>query len=322
MIYKFRPLFKPTLWGGTRIAAFKNVATTQTNIGESWEISAVDGSESVVDGGLSDGLTLSQLIRRDGKSLVGTKNYERFGTKFPLLIKFIDAREDLSVQVHPDDSLARKRHNCSGKTEMWYVVGAEPGAHLCSGLSKPLDSESYMSASEDGSIGSFLQDHKVSPGDVFFIPAGRIHSIGSGCFIAEIQQTSDITYRIYDFDRTDANGNKRELHPALAKDAIDYTLSDDYRTRTTIRPGRCVPLVECPYFRTRLFETETPEGINIPVDDSFVIVMSVEGEAGIETPDSHATLRQGQTALVSASSRSLSISPASNKFKALVVDLI
>ena len=204
---KFRPILKTTIWGGDKIIPFKHLDSTQQNVGESWEISDVPGDESVVANGADAGKNLTQMVQEYKGALVGEANYTRFGGKFPLLIKFIDARDDLSIQVHPDDELAMRRHNSMGKTEMWYVIDNAGGrAHLRSGLSRGITPEQYEQMIADNTICDALADYAVRPGDVFFLPAGRIHSIGAGCFIAEIQQTSNITYRIYDFNRKDKNG--------------------------------------------------------------------------------------------------------------------
>ena len=229
-MYKFQPILKSLIWGGEKIAPYKGIATDQRNIGESWELSGVKDNESVVAEGPEAGTSLPELIARHGAALLGKANYGRFGEEFPLLIKFIDARQDLSIQVHPNDELAWERHKSKGKTEMWYVVSADKDAHLRSGFSKQVTPAEYEASVGDNTITDILADYKIAPGDVFFLPAGRVHSIGAGSFIAEIQQTSNITYRIYDFNRRDANGNTRELHTELAKGAIDYTVLPDYRT--------------------------------------------------------------------------------------------
>ena len=225
--FKFNPILKSTIWGGEKIIPFKHLNIEQPQVGESWEISNVPGDESVVANGTEAGKNLSQLVKEYKGSLVGESNYQRFGDNFPLLIKFIDACDDLSIQVHPDDELAKKRHNSMGKTEMWYVIDNAGGkAHLRSGLSKKITPDEYAAMIADNTICDALADYAVQPGDVFFLPAGRIHSIGAGCFIAEIQQTSNVTYRIYDFNRKDKNGNTRELHTELSKDAIQYIEAD------------------------------------------------------------------------------------------------
>ncbi len=317
MIYKFRPIFKSTIWGGDEIARFKGITLQEDNIGESWEISGVKGNLSVVDGGTADGLNLRQLIENDGAGLLGKANYERFGLEFPLLIKFIDARQDLSIQVHPDDKLAMERHGSKGKTEMWYVVNATPTAHLKSGLNTDLTPETYVQAVENNTICDKLEDYNVKAGDVFFLPAGRIHSIGAGCFIAEIQQTSDITYRIYDFNRLDANGNPRQLHTELAKDAIDYTVSDNYRTDYTMPREGMVTLVDCPYFNVDMAAVGN-DALKLPETDSFFILMAIENDIEIKADGCTDVLRKGHTALISADTESTAIKALANEAKVLI----
>lgn len=312
-MYKFIPILKSPLWGGEKIATYKQIATDRQQIGESWELSGVEGDVSVVAEGPDAGKTLTELLARDKERLLGSRNYERFGTEFPLLIKFIDAREDLSIQVHPDDRLAWERHRSKGKTEMWYVVAADEGAHLRSGFTRQVTPAEYEKSVADDTITDLLTDHEVRPGDVFFLPAGRIHSIGAGSFIAEIQQTSNITYRIYDFNRRDANGNLRELHTEQAKEAIDYSVEADYRTRYEAVKDRPVELVACPYFTTTLYDLTRPCEIDLAATDSFLVVMCIEG-SGTLTDDqgSAMPLRQGETVLVPASAKSLSVSPQSS----------
>ncbi|WP_347281728.1 type I phosphomannose isomerase catalytic subunit [uncultured Alistipes sp.] len=311
-MYKFIPILKSPLWGGEKIATYKQIATDRKQIGESWELSGVEGDVSVVAEGPDAGKTLTELLARDKERLLGNRNYERFGTEFPLLIKFIDAREDLSIQVHPDDRLAWERHRSKGKTEMWYVVAADEGAHLRSGFTRQVTPAEYEKSVADDTITDLLTDHEVRPGDVFFLPAGRIHSIGAGSFIAEIQQTSNITYRIYDFNRRDANGNLRELHTEQAKGAIDYSVEADYRTRYEAVKDRPVELVACPYFTTTLYDLTRPCEIDLAATDSFLVVMCIEG-SGTLTDDqgSAMPLRQGETVLVPASAKSLAVSPQS-----------
>ena len=309
-MYRFRPILKSLLWGGEKIAPYKEIAADLTCIGESWELSGVEGNVSVVAEGPDAGLTLARLIARDGARMLGKKNSERFGDEFPLLVKFIDARQDLSIQVHPDDKLAWERHRSKGKTEMWYVVAADEGAHLRSGFAKEVTPAQYEASVADDTITGLLADYAVRPGDVFFLPAGRVHSIGAGSFIAEIQQTSDITYRIYDFNRRDAQGNKRELHTEQAKDAIDYTVLPDYRTRYEAAQNRPVELVACPYFTTTLYDLTEPQQIDLTATDSFVVVICMEGR-GTVTDSAGTTLavHQGETLLVPASTDGLTFTP-------------
>ena len=307
---KFEPFLRPMIWGGEKIAAYKGVETSVRSIGESWELSGVAGHESIVAEGPCKGVSLPELIDRYGAELVGKSNYERFGNEFPLLVKFIDAREDLSIQVHPDDRLAWERHRMHGKTEMWYVVSETGGASLRFGFDRRVDAETYAAAVADHTICDLLRDHPIAAGDVFFLPAGRVHSIGAGAFIAEIQQTSNITYRIYDVNRRDANGNTRELHTELAKEAIDYTVLPDYRTHYTPAQNSRVELVSCPYFTTSLLDLTAPETLELADLDSFVVAICIEGRGTI-ADDNGETLpvHQGETVLIPASARSLAFTP-------------
>ena len=309
--YLFQPILKEIIWGGTDIRPFKGMTPTQEKIGESWELSHVDGDFSVVTYGADKGKTIDELIREYGESLLGAGVMKRFGTRFPLLIKFIDARDDLSIQVHPDDALAEKRHHSFGKTEMWYVIKATPDAALYCGFSQPIDADEYVRRVEDNSIMEVLKRYNVTAGDVFFLPAGRVHAIGAGCFIAEIQQTSNITYRIYDYNRKGADGKGRELHTELAKDAIDYTFQSDYRTHYTSQPGAAVELVQCPYFTTRLLETETPMMRDYATLDSFVVYICMAGSVELRDDNGNElTVSQGQTVLFPATTQSVTLKPA------------
>lgn len=309
--YKFEPYLKTTLWGGYQIAPFKGIYTAQPNIGESWEISGVPGHESVaIERGLIDdvdvGLTLTELIDKYKGLLIGNKVYKRFGNKFPLLVKFIDSRQDLSVQVHPDDKLAQERHGCAGKTEMWYVIKSDVGAKIYAGLKKSITPEDYelmVTSEQEGSnpMADVIATHEAHQGDLFFLPAGRLHAIGAGNFLAEIQQTSDITYRVYDFGRKDAHGKPRELHTELAKDAIDYQVWPEYRTSydSTLPTSQ---LINCPYFVVHRVVVQVAQQIDFNCD-SFVVVVCLWGEANING----VKVRQGETLLVPASENVLYI---------------
>lgn len=304
--YKFEPYLKTTLWGGYQIAPFKGIFTAQPNIGESWEISGVPGHESVaIDRGLVDdidmGLTLTQLIDKYKGLLVGNKVYKHFGNKFPLLVKFIDSRQDLSVQVHPNDELAMERHGCAGKTEMWYVIKSDVGAKIYSGLRKsitPDDYERLVSADneENGEnpMASVIATHEAHDGDLYFLPAGRLHAIGAGNFLAEIQETSDITYRVYDFGRKDTHGKPRELHIQEARDAIDYQVWPEYRSSyDSTKP--ISQLINCPHFIVHRVVVQVASQVDFKTD-SFVVVMCLWGEANINGVHIH----QGETILVPA----------------------
>lgn len=306
----FKPILKKIIWGGSDISPFKGITPVQEGIGESWELSDVEGNVSVVANGPMEDKSLDQLIHTYGDALVGKKVLEQFGTTFPLLIKFIDARDNLSIQVHPDDELAKKRHNSFGKTEMWYVIKAAPDAALYSGFSQQIDANEYVKRVENNTIMEVLQRYDVKAGDVFFLPAGRVHAIGAGCFIAEIQQTSNITYRIYDYNRKDANGNGRELHTELAKDAIDYTLLPDYRTHYKEEKDKPVELVSCKYFTTNLLELDKPLSRDFTSLDSFVVYICMEGSFRLEdNKGNELEVHQGQTVLVPADTTSVALTP-------------
>lgn len=290
---------------------YKGIESTAKNVGESWELSAVAGNESVVANGEFAGRNIVELIKEHKADLLGAKVYAESGDTFPILVKFIDARDDLSIQVHPDDELAAARHNGSkGKTEMWYVVKADEGAHLMSGMSQKITPEEYVRRIEDNTITDVLCDYKVKEGDVFFLPAGRVHSIGKGCFIAEIQQTSDITYRIYDFGRLGLDGKPRELHVEQSKDAIDYSVLDDYKTSYAPELNKAVSLVECNYFKTHLLDlTETVE-VPVKANDSFMIVICLEGAATLTDSNGYSlNLKQGETVLVPAVTDHITFTP-------------
>ena len=299
------------LWGGDKIIPYKEVESDKRQVGESWEISGVKDNESVVAEGADAGMKLPELIARDKAALLGKSNYERFGKEFPLLIKFIDARQDLSIQVHPNDKLAWERHQSKGKTEMWYVVDADPGSRLRSGFAKQVTPEEYEQSIADNTITDLLQEYDIHKGDVFFLPAGRIHSIGAGAFIAEIQQTSNITYRIYDFNRCDDSGKPRELHTEMSKGAIDYTVLPDYRTYYEAKEDAEVQLAACRYFTTSLCKLTKEYRMDIADLDSFVILICTKGN-GTVTDDcgNSISIKQGESILVPATAKTLDIVPA------------
>ncbi|MBO8470670.1 MAG: class I mannose-6-phosphate isomerase [Bacteroidetes bacterium] len=316
---KFRPILKSVVWGGEKIAPFKEITTDQHNIGESWELSGVKGNESVVANGEYAGRTITELVHEFKGRLIGQKNYEKTGDQFPLLIKFIDAKQDLSIQVHPDDELAAARHNGSkGKTEMWYVVAADKDAHLMSGLTQKITPDEYEQRVNNHTITDVLHDYKVAPGDVFFLPAGRIHSIGSGSFIAEIQQTSDITYRIYDFGRLGLDGKPRELHTELAKAAIDYTVYPDYKTSYEKEADKENVLVDCSYFTTSMYELDRPFTRDLKDMDSFLVVICIAGKGTLKDAEGNeVTMHQGETVLVPADCTEVTFTPEGGRMQLL-----
>jgi mannose-6-phosphate isomerase len=257
-----------------------------------------------------EGRSLEDLIVEYKEQLVGKKIYARFGKTFPLLIKFIDARDNLSIQVHPDDALAKVRHNSFGKTEMWYVIDAAKDAFLYSGFEKQMAPDSYVKSIGDNTFVDYLSKHDVKKGDVFFLPAGRVHAIGAGCFIAEIQQTSNITYRIYDYNRKDANGNPRELHTEPAKDAIDYTIYDNYRTTYRTEKNKPIALESCEYFTTNLLDSSEKIERSYAGIDSFIILICMGGSGSIaDNKGNTLSLRQGETVLIPADTSHIAIRP-------------
>lgn len=310
---KFENILKTVVWGGEQIAPFKGIDTDQHKIGESWELSGVKGHESVISNGEFKGRTITSLVSEFKGKLVGNKVYAATGDEFPLLIKFIDAQSDLSIQVHPNDELAAVRHNGSkGKTEMWYVVKAAPSAHLYAGNAHQIDANEYVRKVADGTITEALADHKVKAGDVFFIPAGRIHAICGGCFIAEIQQTSDITYRIYDYGRMGLDGKPRELHTELAKDAIDYSVYPEYCTQYEKVKDAETEVVSCKYFTTSVYDLTEKVEKDLSAMDSFLVVMCVEGSGKLideEDSEQTITIRQGETILIPATSKKVTFIP-------------
>ena len=299
---KFQPVFKYRMWGGEKLKTVLNKEYSERSIGESWEISDVKDDETIVLNGTLKGNTIQQLISEFGAYLLGTHVYEKFGKNFPLLIKFIDAKTPLSIQVHPSDKLARARHDSFGKNEMWYVMQADKEAELIAGFQKKVTKQDYVNILDKGEILEVLHSQKVNAGDVFNIPTGRIHSIGAGVLLAEIQQTSDITYRIYDYNRVDAKtGVKRELHTEFALDAIDYTVEDSYTTTYTTSENKSECLVHTPYFKTNILELEGTIQENHSSKDSFVIYMCVEGKAVLNYEEEAFSLNTGETILLPAS---------------------
>ena len=306
--FKFNPILKDKIWGGEKLSKVLDKPTDSKECGESWELSGVKGDISVVAEGELKDRSLTELIDIFKGDLLGEKVYSKFGSEFPLLIKFIDANEDLSIQVHPNDVMAKARHNSFGKTEMWYVVDAEPGATLISGFNKPTNREEYLEYFNGGRLVELLNKEKVVNDDVFFLPAGRVHTIGKGLLIAEIQQTSDITYRIYDFDRTDAQGNKRELHVDQALDAIDFTFYTEYKTLYD-KTAATTELVSCNYFTTNKLEGSKPIERNYTTIDSFVVLMCLKGEGVIEYEKGKMHYKLGDTILIPNKLKEVAIKP-------------
>ena len=306
---KFQPLLKQTLWGGDKIVTFKHLDSQLENVGESWEISGVKDNETIVKEGPLKGKSLNEVVAELKDRLVGKENYQRFGDEFPLLIKFIDARQDLSIQVHPNDEIAHKQGKPHGKTEMWYLMESEPGAKLYCGLKKQITPDQYKEMVDNDTICDALAQYEVKEGDCFFLPAGRIHAIGPGCFLAEIQQTSDVTYRIYDYKRKDKNGNYRELHTKLAAESINYQVENDYRTHYVGRLNKGVSLVQCLYFCTAVYDLNEPMTLDYSELDSFVILIGLKGEGKIiDNEGNEVSIMAGDTLLIPATTETLSVS--------------
>ena len=300
-IYKFNNILKPVLWGGDKLVAFKGLPACDEPIGESWELSAVPGHESVVKGGEDDGLTLSQLVQRYGADLVGEDVYRRYGDSFPLLIKLIDAKRDLSIQVHPDDAMAQRRHGSFGKNEMWYILDADEGATIATGFKRPITPEEFDRHLAEGTILDVVNRDASHPGDVFYIPAGMIHAIGAGNLLAEVQQSSDITYRVWDYNRRDADGNLRELHTSQAREALDYNALDGQVAPPEPSLIGSTELLTTRYFSLTHYIVDKSLRIEIPQSHSFLAVTCIQGESLIEAeglPSS--TINQGETVLIPA----------------------
>ena len=303
---KFHPILKEKIWGGTKLKTILNKESKGSNTGESWEISDVDGDTSIVANGEFKGSSLKQLLETFQEELIGKKNFEMFGEKFPLLIKFIDAEEDLSIQLHPNDELATKRHNSFGKTEMWYVMQADKDANLIVGFNQKVNPEQYLKHLDNKTLTQILNFEKVKEGDAYFIEVGRVHAIGAGVMLAEIQQTSDITYRVYDWDRKDNEGNLRELHNDLAIDAINFNMNDDFKVSYVKLNNQSNKMVSCPYFTTNIIHlTQSIQKENS--FDSFIIYMCVEGIATIYFNGFSETVNKGETILIPASIKQFEI---------------
>lgn len=313
---KFSPVLKDKIWGGNKIKSVLGIDFAPLpNCGEAWVLSGVDGNQTGIVNGFLAGNDLNELVEVYMGDLVGDKVYERFGDEFPILVKFIDAADYLSIQVHPDDELAAKRNIGYGKSEMWYIIDADPGAELISGFSKKVDQQTYLKHLNDKNLKQILNAEKVAAGDVFYMPAGRVHALGPGIFLAEIQQTSDTTYRIYDWDRVDSEGKSRELHIEEALDAIDFNVYDDYKSQYQPKQNGTATLVNSPFFTTSLIQLDQALAKDYSELDSFVIYVCVGGSVTIvhdgET-EPQVTISQGEAILLPASIDRVDIIPSSD----------
>jgi mannose-6-phosphate isomerase len=311
MLYplKFSPILKDKIWGGTKLKTIFGKDAETDKLGESWELSGYEGDESVVTNGILAGNNLTELIEIYMGELVGDRIFDEYGLSFPLLFKLIDANENLSIQVHPGDEVAAERHNSYGKTEMWYVVDADPGAELIIGFTKNCTRDEYLDALEEDKVEDLLQKVVVKKGDVFFIPAGLVHAIGKGVVVAEIQQSSDITYRIYDYNRKDDKGNERELHTDLALDVINFSAAKNPKSDYKVQFNEITPLVECDYFTTNMLRFDAAVTRNYGTLDTFVAYMCLEGNMVIECNGEKIIVNKGDTFLIPASINELELIP-------------
>lgn len=299
-ILHFHPIFQYRIWGGEKLKTVLNKKYDEENIGESWEISAVKGFESQLVTEIDGCTNLQELIEKFPTEILGSRIFEKFGTEFPLLIKFIDAKEPLSVQVHPNDEFAKKNHSSCGKTEMWYVLQADENAEIISGFTKKMNPEEYQTAIDNNTIEPYLNHWKVKKGDVIFLPAGRVHAIGAGILLAEIQQTSDITYRIYDYNRLEKDGKPRELHNDLAQQVIDFNDTENPVLERNSNESENEKLINCAYFQTNLLNIQKRTVKNYEKHDSFVILICVDGEAKLLVNDKTSNIKMGETVLIPA----------------------
>jgi mannose-6-phosphate isomerase len=297
---KFYPILKERLWGGTKLGTLLGKELESDLIGESWELSGVTGDVSIVANGSFKGTALTDLINRFPEEILGKSVLERFGKEFPILIKFIDAQKDLSIQLHPNDELARKRHNSFGKTEMWYIMDADKDAELIIGFKEDISKETYVESLKNDTLTDLLNYENVKEGDAYFISAGKIHAIGAGVLIAEIQQTSDQTYRVYDYNRKDAQGNLRELHTELSIDAISYVKQDDFKVGYGQEENVSNPMVNCPYFKTNFISLNKNIKLDVSDRDSFTIYMCLDGDVKIANDFGSISIKKGETVLVPA----------------------
>ena len=298
---KFEPLLKSTIWGGEKIIPFKQIRSSQTQVGESWELSGVPGCETVVSEGEHQGKPLNQLVSEERERLLGADNYRRFGNEFPLLIKFIDAKRDLSVQVHPDEDYATAHHGSNGKAEMWYVLQADEGAIIRTGFNRTITREEFDRRLNDSTLLDVINAHRSKPGDLFFIPPGQIHTIGAGNMVVEIQESCDITYRVWDYDRHDAQGNRRELHLEQAREVLDFNSRDARVDYSRDGAEELTRLVTCPKFEVSLLRFDDGYTLSLPQPHSFVVMIGLAGETTIHVEGYNpVTVCQGETVLVPA----------------------
>ena len=322
MLYplKFKPILFSKIWGGKKIKSLRSEGENLENIGESWEVAAVNGYCSVVENGFLAENTLDELVDVYLGDLVGDEIFNEYG-EFPLLVKIIDAAQNLSIQVHPNDEIAAERHNSFGKTEMWYVLDAEPDAFLIAGFNRKITEKEYLKAIENNILEEYLNKIPIKKGDVMFIPAGCVHSIGKGSLILEIQQSSDITYRLYDYNRLETNGLPRELHTELAVDAIDFDNWKNKKIVPNILPNTLTKLVDCEYFTTNILEIDKKIELDLSKIFSFVLLSVVEGEIFCEYPNGKIEVKTTETVLIPAEMDNITIIPKTKTARILEISI-
>lgn len=316
----FTPILQRTIWGGNAIVRWKQLSGKQPhNVGESWEICDLGDVATIVADGPYAGQTLRQLIQRYGAALLGQANFEKYGDNFPLLIKIIDSYSDLSIQVHPDDAMAQRCEGKPyGKTEMWYIVNREPEATLVNGFCNTISAEDYEQLVATGTLTEHLNTFATEPGDFYYIPAGRIHAIGAGNLLIEIQQASDLTYRVYDYNRIDDRGYKRDLHISQAKEALHFEAEEHCREQDPLTKDACVELVDSAYFTTNVYHLTAPKTIAHPDLDSFRILVAFKGEAEVRTDaGTSVRLSEGNSIFLPAALTSIAVHPLTNDFSFL-----
>lgn len=305
---------KDRLWGGEKLKKLFDKPSETDTTGESWELSEVEGDVSIVANGHLAGESLQELISHHAFELIGKHVVQRFGKVFPILVKFIDAKQDLSIQLHPNEKLAKERHNSFGKTEMWHILDADPNARLIIGFNRNVSKEEYTKSLQENTLLSLLNYETVKPGDTFFINAGKIHAIGAGVLLVEIQQTSDVTYRVFDFNREDKYGNLRELHTELAVDAMDFHRNDDFKIAYSSKENRVNGMVDCPFFKTNFLNLTQSLVKDVASSDSFTIYICVAGDASISNEWGTTPIQKGETLLLAAASKRIEINTKSAKF--------
>ena len=317
--FLFEPNLHSVVWGGDQLRPYKGLASTDEPIGESWEVSAVPSSTSFIANGTWKGKDLISVINEHPEAILGKAVHQKYHGQLPLLVKFIDAKRDLSIQVHPNDEMAQREHGKMGKSEMWYIIRADKGAHLYAGFKQEITPDEYQKRIEDGSITEVLADHQVKAGDVFYLPAGRVHAICGGIMLAEVQQSSDVTYRIYDYNRPGLDGKPRELHTALAAQALDYHVERNYLTDYRAAKDQAIQIVDTPYFDVRIMELTGQFHRNLMKYDSFIITMCLEGACRIVIRHSGAEilLRQGYSTLIPAAIADYDVIPLSGRTRLL-----